>query len=275
MRDNKYEITHYRDSYMKKISLHSHDFYELYFFISGDADYIIDNLRYKLQSGDILLISPDNLHRLDMVSPSVSYERIVLWINPKYVKALSTEQTDLCEAFNLRNESKKFLIRNFLLSKKAESWLLELEETTLSKDFGADVKCEILIKTILLELGLYARASSDEPKEVRERHSLPVENVIEYIDANLSSSLTLDDLEDVAYVSKYYLSRMFKAETNSTIHQYVLKKRLLLSKKYIEQGYPVNEVYAKCGFHDYSNFFRAFKQEYGITPKRYLQLITP
>ena len=121
MRDRRYEITHYRDSYLKKVSLHSHDFYELYFFISGDASYIIDNLRYKLESGDILLISPSNLHQLDMHSHNVSYERIVLWINPKYVKSLSSARTNLCDGFELSNQRRNFLIRDYRFSEKSKT----------------------------------------------------------------------------------------------------------------------------------------------------------
>ncbi len=272
MRDNRFEITHYRDSYLKKVSLHDHDFYELYFFISGDADYIIDNLHYELESGDILLISPDNLHRLDMNSPKIDYERIVLWINPKYIKQLSSGQTDLSRAFKTRCESKNFLIRDFLLSEKIKSSLLELVDSSTSREFGSEIKCEILIKSILLDLCRYVIGTSDDVKNASSDYSLPVSNVINYIDGNLEKSLSLDELEDVAFVSKYYLARLFKEETNSTIHQYVLKKRLLLSKRYIEQGLPIKEVYLKCGFNDYSNYFRAFKQEYGITPKQYLSL---
>ena len=271
MRDNRYEITHYRDTYLKKVSLHSHDFYELYFFISGHANYIIDNIRYELKSGDILLISPDNLHRLDLVSPSEAYERIVLWINPKYVKALSTPNTDLSEAFRLHGERKNFLVRDFLLSERIKSILLELEEC---KDgFGDDVKSEILIKAILLELCKNAKATAVSTEKISKKTSSPVSKIIDYIDGNLHTALTLDKLEEVAFVSKYYLARIFKEETNSTIHQYILKKRLLLSKRYIEQGLPINEIYLKCGFQDYSNFFRAFKKEYSITPKQYLSLI--
>lgn len=276
MRDKRYEITHYRDTYLKKVSLHSHDFYELYFFISGDASYIIDNLTYQLQSGDILLISPSNLHQLDMHSPSISYERIVLWINPKYLRTLSSSKTNLRDGFELRNQSRNFLVRDYRFSEKIKSSLLSLCECQSSTEYGADIQAEVLIKSILLDLCKYVHSHqvTNENERASKKTGSLVSGILDYIDNNLDKPLTLDELEAVAFTSKYYLSRIFKEETNSTIHQYVLKKRLLLSKKYIEQGLPVNEVYLKCGFQDYSNFFRAFKQEYGITPKQYLSLIS-
>ncbi|MDE6302557.1 MAG: AraC family transcriptional regulator, partial [Clostridia bacterium] len=168
------------------------------------------------------------------------------------------------------------LIRDYRFSEKIKTPLLELCECQNNHDFGAEIKEYILIKSILLELCKYVhshRAAGDMERVSKKTGSL-VSCVLDYIDGNLEKPLTLDELESVAFTSKYYLSRIFKEETNSTIHQYILKKRLLLSKKYIEQGLPVNEVYLKCGFMDYSNFFRAFKQEYGITPKQYLSLVT-
>lgn len=59
-----------------------------------------------------------------------------------------------------------------------------------------------------------------------------------------------------------------------TIHKYIKLKRLIKAKELIRQNLPITEVYIKSGFGDYSNFFRAFKLEYGITPKEYYKIVT-
>lgn len=273
MSNNSYELMHYLNKDFKTVSLHSHDFYELYFFISGNASYIIENGHYRLRSGDILLISPNNLHQLDITDTLEAYERIVLWLNPRYVARLSSQNTNLSLCFDLCNKRKNFLIRDNILSEEIKFALFSLYNRP--DDFGKDIFAEIQIKNILLKLCLYL---SDENKEKTQNFYTKKTNPIiakltEYIDNNLEKPLTLDDLAEIAIVNKFYLSRLFKEETNTTLHQYILKKRLVLAKKLLEQNYPVIELYIKCGFNDYSHFFRAFKKEFRITPKKYLILI--
>lgn len=248
--------------------MHSHDFYELYFFVNGNASYFIEDAHYRLQPGDMLLISPSDLHRLDINDTYKEYERIVLWLNPRYIKTLSTANTDLAECFDLSYRNKHYLIRDLLLSEIIREKLEALCADDLSGGYGADIAAEINIKGVLLALNKYTRNADyiAAPKDTL------VSKALHYICANIASELSLDVIADAMFISKYYLSRLFKNETNSTIHQYIIKKRLVLSKQYIEQGLSISATCAKCGFADYTHFFRSFKKEYGITPKQYLAL---
>lgn len=269
MNNKSYEISFYKDKDFQKVSLHSHDFYELYFFIKGNANYIIEDSYYKLNQGDILLVSPSDLHQLDIYDSKEDYERIVLWINPRYLKKLSTQRTDLSICFKLSNGHNKHLIRA-PISSTIKELLLELYRNSKSESYGSDVFADILIKKVLLSLSEHA---INAPHHAIEYNDSIVSKVMRYISDNLNSKLTLDILADSMFMSKYHLSRLFKNETNTTIHQYIIKKRLILSKRFLEQNLPVVEVFAKCGFSDYTHFFRAFKNEYGITPKEYSALI--
>ncbi len=269
MGNQRYELTHYRDTYPRKVSLHAHDFFELYFFISGEVTYIIDNERFELRSGDILLISPDNLHQIEEVKEDVSYERIVLWIDKKFLASLSTQSTDLGYCFSVCARTKRFLLRNYNLSEKILDLLLRLEQ--LSSSFGADVKENILVSSILLILGENVDTLTKKGKSHPSHVSELVKRAVNYVDTHLSDNLNLDTIAEAIFTSKYHLSRVFRQQTNTTLHTYIVKKRLLLSKKYLEGGLPVHVVAERCGFSDYSNFFRAFKNEYGITPKKYAE----
>lgn len=68
MLEADYEAYRYRDSYLSEVELHHHDFYEIYFFISGKVQYTIESRQYDLKPGDILLISPLELHQ-PMIQP--------------------------------------------------------------------------------------------------------------------------------------------------------------------------------------------------------------
>lgn len=74
-------------------------------------------------------------------------------------------------------------------------------------------------------------------------------------------------------MSKYHLSRQFKESMEITIYQYILKRRLSKSKLLISEGMPLTTTCKLCSFKDYSSFFKAFKKEYGISPKTFKERI--
>lgn len=266
-----YEVNHYCAKDFGTVEMHSHDFYELYFFMSGVANYIIENGHYALRRGDILLIAPNNLHQLDVSKSQESYERVVLWIAPKYLRTLSTNETDLSSCFSFCSSTGNHLIRDTALSAFIRNHLALLMDVTKNEKYGNDVEAKLVLERILLELCRYV-------KEERTGFQKPERNptvtkAIAYIDAHLTEDLSLDCLANTLFVDKYYLSHLFKQETNISPHRYIIKKRLLFSKQYIESGLPIREVYLKAGFADYTHFFRAFKQEYGFAPKAYLGII--
>ena len=134
--------------------------------------------------------------------------------------------------------------------------------------FGSDVENEERIKALLVILGQYFLQNADDFAFYGKNNPC-VTKAIDYISEHITEDLSLDTIASALFVDKYYFAHVFKENTNTSPHRYILKKRLVLSKQFIEQGYPVTEVYIKCGFSDYTHFFRAFKNEYGITPKQF------
>ena len=111
MLDSDFEIYRYRDSYLSEVELHHHDFYEVYFFLSGSVTYIIESRKYQMKPGDVLLISPLELHQPVIQPGKEPYERVVLWVNRNFLKELSSEATDLTACFDLESPRHANLLR--------------------------------------------------------------------------------------------------------------------------------------------------------------------
>ena len=55
----------------------------------------------------------------------------------------------------------------------------------------------------------------------------------------------------------------------TTIHKYVVKKRLNYAKKMLDEGYNVKQITKMVGFNDESHFIQTFKKEFNMTPNKY------
>jgi AraC-like DNA-binding protein len=92
---------------------------------------------------------------------------------------------------------------------------------------------------------------------------------MQHIAENLSTELSLADIADKLFVSKYYLSHAFSREVGVSVYRYIMLRRLLLARQMLLDGEAAGQVCRSCGFADYTSFYRAFKSEYGISPREF------
>ena len=100
MKTNTFEVFRYKDDYPKEVTLHHHDFYEIYFFLSGNVQYNIESRSYLLTPGDVLLISPMELHQPMFGEGHRAYERIVIWVNKQFLEGFSLPGQEFTKCFD-------------------------------------------------------------------------------------------------------------------------------------------------------------------------------
>lgn len=263
-----FELQFKRDAYLQDVQLHHHDFYEVYFLLSGDVTYTIESRLYQVMPGEMLLINPRELHQVCIRPKMSTYERYTLWVDPQLLRRLSTERTDLFRCFDPGRPN----YGNLLRLKPEEQQLIRslferLWQEYDSPSYGSDLLRESLLAQLLVAVNRMAE-QGDERFEPYLSNRL-VTAAVEYINQHYGETLSLDLLAERCYVSKYHLSHEFNRQVGTSVHRYILKKRLLNARQLMAEGESPSRVYSRCGFGDYAGFYRAFRSEYGVGPREY------
>ncbi len=265
-----YEIYHYHDESEPHVSLHFHDFFECYLLLSGKLSYQIESASFALLPGDLLLIGPNQLHRPLFSSENQAYDRIVLWLSRSFVEQLSSNSTDLSVCFSATRNSVIRLPEE--TRKQLEDMLFNLLNASEVEDFGKDVLCRSLVASLLVSLNRVSGNAKQTLPKSDVRVSQLVKLVSVYLDEHLSEAVTLDELSRTVFLSKYYLERQFKKETGVSIYRMLLQKRMIRARNLMRDKMPLIQVALTCGFSEYSGFYKAFRNEYGMSPHAYLIL---
>jgi AraC-like DNA-binding protein len=264
-----FEIQHKRDTYLQNVELHHHDFYEIYFLVSGDVTYSIEGKLYRVVPGDVLLISPRELHQIFIKSDAEAYERYVLWIDPAMLTRLSTETTNLEKCLNPARDGYTNQLRIPIEYMNEVGNLMEgIYRESDCEGYGGDLMQESLIVRLLVLINRIADSKSEKTDEEPYTNML-VAGVINYVNEHYGETLSLDDMAERLYVSKYHLSHEFRRQMGTGVYHYIQKKRVQIARQLLAQGEKPNNVYRRCGFGDYAGFYRAFKAEYGAGPREF------
>ena len=268
MLTNTFEIFRYRDDYPKEVALHHHDFYEVYYFLSGNVQYNIESRSYLLTPGDVLLISPMELHQPMFGAEHRMYERIVLWIDKQFLEGFSLPGQEFTRCFDTTLPGHTNLLRPEGIARQYLTFLLEqlMAESKLEDPYR-EISTMAYLAQVLIALNRLSMQAQRE-NVVPSQESV-VYSILGYINEHYNEDLSLDYLANRFFISKYHLSREFQRLVGTSVHRYIVQKRLVMAKQMLSAGKPSSEVYQQCGFGDYSNFYRAFKAEYQISPKDY------
>ena len=271
MLSKDFELYFYNDRNLAKVEAHSHNYYEFYFFLEGDVSMQIGKDLYPLRFGDVIVIPPQVPHRAIIHNQKTPYRRFVFWISQDFYEHL--RGISLCYSYLLEHvkNSKQYIFHiDRISSNTLQSKMLRLLEEMQAERFGKELQLTLYVDDLMLKLNRIAYEMLEPEKNANEASLYT--NLVEYIENHLEEELSLEKLAEEFYVSKYHIAHVFKDNIGLSIHQYITKKRLLLCEEAIRAKMNITDVYQTYGFGDYSSFYRAFKKEYGISPKEFRNL---
>ena len=241
----------------KPFPLHCHDCFEVYLFISGEGYYVIEGNRYELRPLSLLVIRPGEVHCFRQTG-TCDYERYVINFSPEAFGRGRQLPESLLAPFLDREMGKDNL---YLITEDSLIFHIfsELDEIGRQKpDIGAFEAVQLL-GVLLAKLGRISAAPACLPGESGASCRL-VNEVIQYINRNLTQPLRLDEIASHFYVSKYHLSRTFKKLIGVSVIDYVIRKRVFLAEQMLKTDSTTAEACASAGFVDYTSFYRSFKR---------------
>lgn len=225
-----------------------HDYNEFIYFISGHSFLISKDIQQELVPGSVVIVPRENYHQFVIKEPE-SYLRCIIGF--RQTSEINSLVNEIMDSIKIISPPDKHILEVFN----------ELTEI-MTSDLDNSEKL-LFARASLMQLLIRVKQYVPKSKNGNEGIATVVSKAIDIIDTKYSEKLTVEEIAKRLYVSPSTLSHKFKAELNISVYQYITKKRLSVAHNLINQGDPITSASAKCGFNDYSCFYRLYKKYYG------------
>jgi AraC-like DNA-binding protein/mannose-6-phosphate isomerase-like protein (cupin superfamily) len=246
------------------ISPESHRLFEVLYLISGDLEYAVEGEHYAVGEGDIILISPNEIHSLKIGSET-SYERVVVMFDIQALGGILSEERIPLHDLLFNNFQRYRVIKKEVAEEnRLKDLFFAIVNNEEPKEYAQLAFISNLIRLIIAldKLLVEENASFWNATTVNPT----IKNIIEYINTHIDEPLRLDDIAKHAFVSKSTICHKFKEDMNISINRYITVKKIHRAQELIQSGMSAQQASVTIGYENYNSFFYNYKKIIGVSP---------
>lgn len=265
-----------RDDEFNMHTRHFHDTFELYFLLEGERYYFIDRETYHVKKGMVVLINRQQIHKTSMAGKSY-HDRILLQISGEGISPF-LEQAGLLSLEQMFGENYGVTELTEEAWEQVKGLLFSIRKELESKQGRYEVMVKLKLAEILL-LIYRCRRNRVLNREGRELSTVQtakhqkVHEVADYLLHHYDTDESLEELAGRFFISKSYLSRIFREVTGFSVNEYRNVTRVKKAQELLAgSGYSVTEISELLGFESVTYFERVFKKLTDRTPLKYRKM---
>lgn len=251
-------------------SRHFHATYELYFLLEGERYYFIDNETYLVRAGDTVMIKPDRVHKTTQ-SGDASHKRFLMQIDGAFIdpvlKAAGFGGIDEIYGAGFRILTLPGPLREEVLARVGR---IRRELQLKRRDHVAAIRLEAA--GLLLSLRRCQGSGAPEASLLTARtvKHQKVHEAARYLTEHPETGESLEELARRFYISKSYLSRIFKEVTGLSVNEFRSVSRIKRSQQMLlHSEMRITDIAGLVGFESLTYFERVFKKYADITPLQF------
>ncbi|MBD2867652.1 AraC family transcriptional regulator [Paenibacillus arenilitoris] len=246
---------------------HYHDYYEIYYMLSGQRVYFIRDRSYSVEQGDLIFINKHELHKTMQAGDS-AHERVILHFDDAVLARLAGDRADFLLA-PFRQQSNLIRLPSQALM-PAEQAIRRLVSEIGQRQEGYELVPGCVLIELLLTVSRHLIQHGQPPLHIATPMHVKISEVIRYINAHYEEPLRLGTLAERFFISPYYLSRMFKEMSGFTFSDYIVLTRVKEAQRLLrETDLSITDVAAAVGFDNFSHFGKTFKKITHVSPREY------
>ncbi len=254
------------------LHIHSHNYFQMYYVISGSITHHLENSAAELSAGDVFILPPNQPHYIEIQDGEIDFYSLSFM--PDYFQNVKEANKLMLDfLLYLRTEQAEKIEPKLSLSYEDTLFTNALFKRIMEEFSDAKTgKNELIKETVSVLLTLFARVYFEDNATtlVAKKNRQHVMHSVEYIKNHFDEEITLSEIVRRSAMSKTNFCTIFNSITGMSFKEYLNRYRIERATELIALGEKISVAGNLCGYSDFSTFYRNFKKYMEMSPSKFV-----